>query len=646
MVWVAIVFVLQAVTALAQDEEPPLEPVYTDTTPTSLPDLYREAKKMGLPMPPRGALLAGKGPPSLWVFRADFCEGQFQRFDLPMIEGVYHGVIGNIPITEYLGFVCHYNESDNKTKFLFGLEFFESKITDFKVWMIPPRPRDFEPFLPSWALENQNQPNQSQQNQAELLLALQCHSAGHGDLANLFFERVRSRATQPVLKYLHDVAWERAVDKLSDIRTDRRAILEELQGLQKAWPQWKTPIGEELLRDLEATVQEKGKSNGKFSHVFEKLLDISNRTNQEHILYTYSFNSNESGPGIIENYYNHNDIFKYGFDFIDELILHLNDKRTTRLVLGKNYNDKQQKDPLRVNEFCMVMILSFYQHPNQTPNENGESPGLLEFAKLLEGIGQVGEEKYLLDNVFSKQPGADPDPYPPYLLMLSRRYPHRLPDIYRKFITGQSPSQTDLMHDCLLQMDLPPDDKVRLLELGVQSPRPEVAWGALKCLALLDQAAFTKQWLAQVDKTGAVKTPENHPLVNPLGSLAMNSDDPKVWLRLRRLLQQADPNLRGRFLNAFYPARSDCPKNLWVRLYLDFLEDDSPWEEPVMPNQSAFVSLVEMQVRETVAHFLERVLPGDVIFPDTDQPIRVSDPRWPEYLKTVRARAQAYLAEP
>lgn len=613
---------------LAQDPDdapPPMMP-YPDNTPTSLADLLREYKELGLPLPFKGARLI--------------------YLDRPVF---FANPLGSPHTSEHFCFEAKRLPGEKKQKLLLGLETVEADEL-FVVFREPPDKKTLDRLL--LFDFQQDQPAQwAQWNRHELILAIQCYAEGHHEVAQFFLDRCRIHTQIPLRQRLLTIGWDHLMKEFANPKADRSLLLVSLKKKIAKYKEWDTQEAKELIADLEKTLMPFPKRHSRAEEWIDQLTNYHSDPEgpgyQSPLFYLENFHGGktqrpddpESSERLILK------LLDMGLDCVPVLLSHLEDRRLTRTLnpnFGQEDQEKITKDPvLRIGTICQILLENLSSHPNM-PQE-GVEKNLAFYLSWWMEVCKEGEEAYLLKNCLQTNPNGPSVLFDPYLYLLNRKYPHQIPGIYKKVLAAKPEVPSGLVAQLIAKGRLPKEEKIRLLNLGLEHPTRFHQIVALTEMEALDKARFAKEWTRFAEsflaKDYKWDDPEKVMELSALGQLLNSSDDPKLWSILGKIAQAAPPQHRGMFFISFGNSQDLKHPHLAIRLLLPFLDDSSGWNPSGTPNHPMFVSIPieRLEIRNVAARSLAEIL--KLTPPEEPR----SDKEWADYREKVRTAAKKEL---
>jgi hypothetical protein len=503
-------------------------PERADESTGELLALYRTCE---LPLPPDGAGLV--------------------RF-----ESGWRSVGGNGKETplDYLGFLIKPATADRPAVALVGTREITLKSTRSKVIPVDPNP----------ALAKDPTIKEADYLfglNSNLAFALQCKSRGWVGLSQAILENRRVRVVippygpgggtlLPLRPSLAHTAWKHWENALLDDGTDRARIAERMKTLLSGEPsftEWDRGVYASLLATLEP-------SKAKPGSVEAMVDDLVNLTHIGGL-------GTPRNPALVR-------LDLLGFDAVPALIDHWDDPRLTRAAYPRINNSDGVH--VYVRDVVRPMIRDLAGSELDTSKAEIERADVLAWWKKAQ---QAGEEAYLVAHVLPADQQAE-WANRTILRIIGRKYPRRLPEIYRTILEKRPRMYTHDVAEAIAESSLSPEMKLELFRGAVEEPDLERRRIGLWHLKKLDPTRFPALLIATIDSLP--KTPRLPYCSCPeadIARLVSMTDDPRVWAALENAAKRADVGLRLEFLGRM--TRSTMGRRLRLDFLSHFLDDDT-----------------------------------------------------------------------
>jgi hypothetical protein len=398
-------------------------------------------------------------------------------------------------------------------------------------------------------------------SEGTLALALQCEARGWKRLARRLYEQSRKEAKVPANKILLSLAWEYYEGLLTDPDIDRAPVARRLKDLMRLDKERDTDSNRRLIQSLElALVRSKARPGS-----VEALIDD---------LVNYSQEYSVAMPYPEDRYWR---IANRGFEAVPALIEHLDDDRLTRTLESGFMNVPSWY--LRVGDVASDLLENLAGEDiakSWQGRHEGYRLSKADAREWWEEAREIGEEQYLLERVLvPKAPGRDRFGVDGYLLsVILAKYPRHIPSLYRTVLDDYPYMGTFDLAEAVLRCPIPVDEKRDLFLHAVQHEDPSHVLPALHALKNLDKERFAELAIAKIeaiprDVPGPYwECPEQN-----FAALAMDCEDPRVWLVLARVARRSSVGLRMELLGAFWDPKDPRHWRERLRLLAGFLDD-------------------------------------------------------------------------
>jgi hypothetical protein len=389
-----------------------------------------------------------------------------------------------------------------------------------------------------------------------LFLAVQAKLRGWDELASAAYARALAdyqshKNALPVFDEMRGWAWRRWLLKLVEPGSDRKVILGELRKLSDGKPATVTSLNR-LARSLVR--------NGKPGTVDALIDDL---TEYWEVTWGPPF-----GPRFDlwdtkwqEPYWR---LAELGFDAIPALIDHIEDDRHARgAVIVDPFTDRR---PSTVGGLCNRLL---YQLSGGIDPDGRFSPAAAR--EWFDAAKKVGEEKWLLDHVFS---GGDVRRE--IARAIVAKYPARVPELVRE---GWRKDGIFLLVPELVAGKLPRAQKITLLEEGLTQPQSTPRRWALEGLSRVDRPLFRRHLRRQLEALRDELAAGRGWFCDPADfvGLVEDANDPTCWDLLAACAKRSPVARRMSVISnlglIMPPDRIDPARAERVRFLAQFLDD-------------------------------------------------------------------------
>jgi hypothetical protein len=372
-----------------------------------------------------------------------------------------------------------------------------------------------------------------------LAVAIQYRAAGHDRLARaLFASAVRKTADQSPKGELAGFAWIHWEIQHTETDTDLRLIVRHMRTILAAEQmQGEKEKNRELLRSLELSLKPSRAIPGSDEALIDELVNVRN----EHLQFVLDRAIDSAYLRLLDR----------GFQAVPALIEHMDDERLTRRLVWGGIQVGGAGGPTRdrVGDLARTLLRAlalddFWEERPDTPEARREAKAKARAA--FEKVKKIGEDVYFLQYVLPEK--AD-FPNDHMLRIFSKRYPRRLPEIYRRLLAERPGMQSWPVVEAIRLSSLPRGKQQELFLAGARHKDLEHRRYALWELKDLDQRQFTECLLATLE--ALPRTPSrlsSHCPEALLPALVTETDDPRLWKALEKATKRAEAGLRMEIL--------------------------------------------------------------------------------------------------
>jgi hypothetical protein len=188
----------------------------------------------------------------------------------------------------------------------------------------------------------------------------------------------------------------------------------------------------------------------------------------------------------------------------------------------------------------------------------------------------LGEEKYLLENLFPKEPK---DEWVNSLILwtLTAKYPNLLSKAYHKLLDDYPHMQSWPMAEAIAKSSLPRKQKVELLTCASKHSNLKHRVSALRELKDLNHKRFVR---LLVETLNALPVTPKEPYWDcseaSFAQLTLHTSDPRAWQALKNAAKRVNVALRMEMLNRMRRVDSmKYDKRQLLDFFAEFLDDES-----------------------------------------------------------------------
>jgi hypothetical protein len=371
-----------------------------------------------------------------------------------------------------------------------------------------------------------------------LILAIQCKARGWDSLAKQLFEKVqKAAATTPRAEVRQD-AWKYCESELSRSQSDWSLAARHLHPLIESDPKLDTKWHRALLQSLDAALVPSKAPAVSIDALIDGLINAGPE-------YGWVFDEELGDPSYRR-------LVEKGFEAVPALIKHLDDDRLTRYRPKGHWSaDAETRErhaqQYRVHDIVRDLLngLAGENHQLQffEPGQQSRAAAWWTDAR------QVGEEEYLVKHVLPTS--EDDRPSDEMLWLLVKKYPRRLPKIYRTLLDERPDIYSDRVVSALTRSNVSRAEKVELLVYAGRHRNLSQRLVALAALQGFDQERYVQLLVDTLDglpKTiqgtyGNAREPE-------FAGLVARTADARAWQALHRAARRADVGLRMELLRS------------------------------------------------------------------------------------------------
>ncbi|MEZ6142426.1 MAG: hypothetical protein R3B84_17850 [Zavarzinella sp.] len=468
-----------------------------DEASPTLAELHQQYKKLGLPLPPKGSKLVRYNCPD------KFYEAVEQK---PL-----YTLAIQVPSTS----------NDMLPTIIFRTLKFECQKND--IVEILPEIKKIKSF------ENDLGKNDS------LIYAIQCHELGLNKLAKYFFKEFTNNPSGCPLSL---IAWEHCFNLLIHPTIDRKPIYQQMLHLLNQSKDLDTLENRQLLKSLELSLKPSIAKPGSVEALIDKLVDYNEITGGEG-----RFSPNEF----------YLQIACLGFEAIPMLIKHLDDERLTRSRDFRLHRQPIEMTTWKVRDIVCDLLsdLSGWRLPRETKSgevvegewrHSGYRLNKAVVDQWWKETSKKNEEDYMAEFVL---PSANKDREffelnRVLLYVIQKKYPLRLPEIYRNLLEKRPEVESSLIAEAVLQSKLSDKEKVKIYSIAARHRQFDHRYDALSALSQMDhQGQFDKLFLdtvAEFPVSTAKRTA--FPQLISISSLAVNSKNPDTLTTFIKILSE------------------------------------------------------------------------------------------------------------
>jgi hypothetical protein len=277
---------------------------------------------------------------------------------------------------------------------------------------------------------------------------------------------------------------------------------------------------------------------------------------------------------------------RMGFDAVPALIAHLDDNRLTRGMTA-GFNNFHSRH-VWVGELVGSLIEGLADEELARGDEKEDVGG--GWLRAVQGYPvrkaaaeawwakaqKVGEEAYVLAHVL---PEVDKEGLQgqikthPFRVIVAK-YPKYIPVLYRKVLDGRTDMSTRELLDAIVTSGMPAAEKLALVRRGCEHKDSTQRLQAFESLARLDRKDFATRLVSELDSFPKDLDGPYNEFNEPLfAELAFETDDPRVWATLEKVLKRSVVAFRVYLLRTLGDDSDARQRPERLRLLAQFLDD-------------------------------------------------------------------------
>jgi hypothetical protein len=413
---------------------------------------------------------------------------------------------------------------------------------------------------------------------------------------------------------LAEMAWEQWMFRLSfDPHTPLPMVAKHLKRV-RAQLDPEAVGGEfvrELLRDLDLALTPRNSRPGSDEALIDDLIYTWGSEAQEHIIkeprtntrYQTAFRASTRYQAILDR----------GFAIVPALIAHLDDQRLTRFVehipiINRLYDTYH----CRVKDIVWDILCTLAGERLDPPKLKDRNRAA-DARKWFAAAQKIGEENYFIGRVLG--PKDNPFVNDDLFWLVVRKYPKRLPEVYRKLIELPEPYLAERswqLAQAIAASPLPDADKRKILEFAARQTNPHHRAAGVNFLRQFDAEKARELLIAGLD----VVTGRVHDGVLTLAELVGERADPREWQALARAVRRADVGSRLELLKVIAEEPSHENRAVRLKFLAEYLTDDAVRDKRADPKRFDYFAagrdFERLEVRDYVATRLVELLKLDL----------------------------------
>lgn len=408
----------------------------------------------------------------------------------------------------------------------------------------------------------------------ELVCAIQCQSRGWDNLAAFLYDRSQKEADGPPEKQLRAAAWRYWTGPITQPKVDRTPAYRRLKRLLADDRELATEGNRALVHSLELALLPSEAKPGSVEALIDALVDDTTNTGGMTLRSRYS-----------EAYAR---IAALGFDAVPTLLDHLDDDRLTRgEMLGfNNFRTWNLRVKDRVGDLIESLAAEELERGDEKKDVGGGWlrrqqgwPIKKSAAERWWAAAQkVGEERYLLSKVLppKSDDGRVGSLNDHALLVIQHKYPNRIPTFFQTVLDTRPELELWPLAESVAGSKLTDAEKRNLFARAAKHADLRIRYVGLRHLLPLDDKTFTAVLLDTLDHLPKdVTTAYWSCREATFASLAVETNDPRVWPALERAIARSSLGLKLELLHGLEDWTDKRHRPQRLRLLAQHLNDET-----------------------------------------------------------------------
>jgi hypothetical protein len=394
-----------------------------------------------------------------------------------------------------------------------------------------------------------------------MAIILQCKERNWDSLAQALCARFldpqleRSRGSRQLA--LTTLAGQHWKNELIMPGRDRSKIAKQLRALATAEQRFDRDEDADLMKALEAALVPSHSRPGSIDALIDDLLDVTNLPGQ---------------PFVDPRYQR---VVELGFTAVPGLIKHLDDERLTRCVRF-GFNDSSSWI-MRVQDLVSEILqgIADGELVRRRDRQRGDVIDKAEAECWWADVQLIGEEESLVDHVLpAKGNGIVPNQI--ILSIITKKYPHRLPEIYKYALEEPANCWSWPIAEAIAKSSLPREKKLEALHCALGHKMAVHRQHALEFVKDLEPERFIPLLLHELDSLPrrTVMTGRGSSEAE-ITRFVLETDDARVWQLLEKVAKRPGVLLRLEFLRTINLAAPDEKRPQRLAFLAKFLDDSS-----------------------------------------------------------------------
>ncbi len=431
-------------------------------------------------------------------------------------------------------------------------------------------------------------------NETELLLAIQCHHAGHDELARFFYLRCDQEPRHSLKDCLHKIAWAYWTSQLADRTSDRHAIAKVLKRFVKPHEGVEGGSALELVQVLERTLAPSTAKPGSIESMVDALVDYRriDKTAESDPTWRYDRNpesrweESKFDSWRLDYQYGEPEMYlrldRLGFDAIAVLIEHIDDKRLTRqyvsLIWPGRYVPNDSSSYETVGQVARK-LLEVYFHAEFPKKPSDYKPVKSDYEKIWNQLKDKNQWSYFAELVKTDRGGAS------VARKMNFLYKEKIIDLCRLIIHENKDSNLWTVKDCVLESEITKQEKAALLAKILDKMEGEDLLLLLPKLAQLDGVPFARKCRGLLARSAnEIRRGVHSEFHTDLAAVVLVSEDQEMASMVVDLAKKMPVKERFILLTKKMNGRSYfVAKRNFYFLLGSFLDDQTVFDKPPVP---------------------------------------------------------------
>jgi hypothetical protein len=389
-----------------------------------------------------------------------------------------------------------------------------------------------------------------------VILAIQCKDRGWDSLAERLLEKGQAVAGAAPRTVVRRVGWSYWELELSQLKSDWSLAARHLHALIQTLQELDTESNHSLLKSLDAALVPSKAKAGSTEALIDRLVNATAR-------YDWIFVDEYADPAYRQ-------LVEEGFKAVPELLAHWDDDRLTR---GREMNlcgfGGRGPKQYRVRDLVRDLLRGLAGEDLQIDPDDPQ--GLAAARAWWDRARKVGEEAYILAHILPKD---NPSPNEHMLWLLAKKYPERLPKVYRTLVDERPEMYSVQIASVLAKSGVSRAEKAELFAYAGRHKDLEQRHVALSELKNFEHEPFVQLLVETLN--GLPRTVQGtyeHCQEAQFAGLVARTTDTRAWQALDRAARRADVGLRMELIDWVSEPRLSLHRKERLAFLASFLDD-------------------------------------------------------------------------